>query len=589
MLHQIHLFRPFPTLDGTTRRCNASRRPSAATAFSHSPRAELPSRTRRIMERISSSNEVGGAGGAYSYDALKRLDLVWSNICSESLEAEKVPEVVSRVPGSSKISELEEKAGCSFDVLVCGGTLGIFIATALVTRGLHVAIIERNLIKGREQEWNISRKELLELVEVGILTKEEIEHIIAVKFNPNRCGFEKKGDIWVEDVLNLGVSPANLVETVKRRFISLGGKVFEAKVVSSIHIYDDAAIVQLTNGEILSSHLIIDSMGNFSPIVKQIRSCRKPDGVCLVVGSCSRGFSENTSSDIIFSSSSVKKVQETPLQYFWEAFPAGTGPTDRTTYMFTYVEAKPGSPKLEHLLEDYWDLLPSYQGVPLEELEILRVIFGIFPTYRDSPLPAAFDRILQVGDASGIQSPVSFGGFGSMTRHLNRLSTGIYEAVKGNFIDAYSLSLINPYMPNLSASWLFQRAMSARVHTEVSSTFINELLYFNFQAMQKLGNTVIRPFLQDVIQFEPLVRTLVSVMINQPQILPSIFKQVGLHVILDWSVHFVMLGYYTFLSSYIDPAVRPWINYLPERKKYEWTRHLEAWKYGSGLDYKQVE
>ncbi|RWW34119.1 hypothetical protein GW17_00001127 [Ensete ventricosum] len=123
----------------------------------------------------------------------------------------------------------------------------------------------------------------------------------------------------------------------------------------------------------------------------QIRSCRKPDGVCLVVGSCSRGFSENTSSDIIFSSSSVKKVQETPLQYFWEvipyrlarAFPAGTGPTDRTTYMFTYVEAKPGSPKLEHLLEDYWDLLPSYQGVPLEELEILRVIFGIFPTYRD--------------------------------------------------------------------------------------------------------------------------------------------------------------------------------------------------------------
>ncbi|XP_018678298.2 uncharacterized protein LOC135618652 isoform X2 [Musa acuminata AAA Group] len=587
MLHQIHLFRPFPTLDGTTRRCNASRRPSAATAFSHSPRAELPSRTRRIMERISSSNEVGGAGGAYSYDALKRLDLLWSNICSESLEAEKVPEVVSRVPGSSKISELEEKAGCSFDVLICGGTLGMFIATALVTRGLHVAIIERNLIKGREQEWNISRKELLELVEVGILTKEEIEHIIAVKFNPNRCGFEKKGDIWVEDILNLGVSPANLVETVKRRFISLGGKVFEAKVVSSIHIYDDAAIVQLTNGESLSSHLIIDSMGNFSPIVKQIRSCRKPDGVCLVVGSCSRGFSENTSSDIIFSSSSVKKVQETPLQYFWEAFPAGTGPTDRTTYMFTYVEAKPGSPKLEHLLEDYWDLLPSYQGVPLEELEILRVIFGIFPTYRDSPLPAAFDRILQVGDASGIQSPVSFGGFGSMTRHLNRLSTGIYEAVKGNFIDAYSLSLINPYMPNLSASWLFQRAMSARVHTEVSSTFINELLYFNFQAMQKLGNTVIRPFLQDVIQFEPLVRTLVSVMINQPQILPSIFKQVGLHVILDWSVHFVMLGYYTFLSSYIDPAVRPWINYLPERKKYEWTRHLEAWKYGSGLDYKQ--
>jgi hypothetical protein len=26
-------------------------------------------------------------------------------------------------------------------------------------------------------------------------------------------------------------------------------------------------------------------------------------------------------------------------QLFWEAFPAGTGPTDRTTYMFTYLDA----------------------------------------------------------------------------------------------------------------------------------------------------------------------------------------------------------------------------------------------------------
>ena len=31
----------------------------------------------------------------------------------------------------------------------------------------------------------------------------------------------------------------------------------------------------------------------------------------------------------------------------------------------------------------------------------------------------------QVGDASGIQSPVSFGGFGSLTRHLGRLSNGL--------------------------------------------------------------------------------------------------------------------------------------------------------------------
>lgn len=46
-----------------------------------------------------------------------------------------------------------------------------------------------------------------------------------------------------------------------------------------------------------------------------------------------------------------------------QAFPAGSGPMDRTTYMFTYVDPQPGCPKLEELLEDYWDLMPNYQVV----------------------------------------------------------------------------------------------------------------------------------------------------------------------------------------------------------------------------------
>lgn len=111
----------------------------------------------------------------------------------------------------------------------------------------------------------------------------------------------------------------------------------------------------------MSSRLIIDAMGNFSPVVKQIRRGRKPDGVCLVVGTCARGFENNSNSDVIFSSSSVKRVGDSKAQYFWEAFPAGSGPLDRTTYMFTYVEPQPGSPKLEELLEEYWNLMPEYQ------------------------------------------------------------------------------------------------------------------------------------------------------------------------------------------------------------------------------------
>ncbi|CAO2201861.1 unnamed protein product [Urochloa humidicola] len=510
------------------------------------------------MEKISSGEEVGGAGGAYSYSALKRLDQIWSALCGPQVDS-KVPEVVTPVQGPLTDSNLG--AGSEiFDVLVCGGTLGIFVATALSSKGLRVGIVERNIIKGREQEWNISRKELMEIVEIGILSEAELEQIISSDFNPNRCGFEDKG-----------------------------GTIFEGKSLSSIYVYDDCAVLKLSDDDSLSCRLVIDAMGNFSPIVRQIRSGRKPDGMCLVVGACARGFENNTTSDIIFSSSSVNRAGNSGVQLFWEAFPAGSGPNDRTTYMFTYVDPKFGGPKLEELLEVFWDLMPAYQDVVLENLDIRRVIFGIFPTYRDSPLPAAFDRILQVGDASGIQSPVSFGGFGSLTRHLGRLSNGIYEAVEGDFLDTHSLRLLNPYMPNLSASWLFQRAMSVRPHINVSPTFINELLFSNFQSMQKLGDSVLRPFLQDVIQFGPLVKTLGLVMLSRPQILPSIFKQVGLGVILDWSGHFLMLGYYTFLSTFINPVTRSWVESLPPRDKYQWKRYLEAWRYGAGLDYRQGE
>jgi hypothetical protein len=51
--------------------------------------------------------------------------------------------------------------------------------------------------------------------------------------------------------------------------------------------------------------------------------------------------------------------------------------------MFTYVDPHSGGPKLEELLETFWDLMPAYEDVVLENLDIMRVIFGIFPTYRN--------------------------------------------------------------------------------------------------------------------------------------------------------------------------------------------------------------
>lgn len=69
----------------------------------------------------------------------------------------------------------------------------------------------------------------------------------------------------------------------------------------------------------------------------------------------------------------------------------------------------------------------------------------------------------QIGDASAGQSPLSFGGFGSMMRHLGRLSGAIGHALRDNKLTRTDLGWIQPYQPSLSASWLFQRSMSIAV------------------------------------------------------------------------------------------------------------------------------
>lgn len=48
----------------------------------------------------------------------------------------------------------------------------------------------------RDQEWNISRKELLELVEVGVLTEDDIDNVTSSSFNPvRRFMLERRGRV----------------------------------------------------------------------------------------------------------------------------------------------------------------------------------------------------------------------------------------------------------------------------------------------------------------------------------------------------------------------------------------------------------
>ncbi|MEM7063224.1 MAG: FAD-binding oxidoreductase [Cyanobacteria bacterium P01_B01_bin.77] len=513
------------------------------------------SQTQTILQSLPGNPYVG----------LQRADALWHDYRH------------GKIPTPTVVSPQDKPLGteaCSYDVVICGGTLGILLGATLARRGWRVALLERGVLRGREQEWNISRSELRTFVELGLLSESELESAIATEYNPARIHFDGGDDLWVQDVLNVGIDPVYLLATLKQVFLAAGGELLEKTSFSTAQVAPDGVLV--TAGQkSLATRLLIDTMGHFSPIVQQARQGQSPDAVCLVVGTCATGYSKNQTGDLIASFTPINHQ----CQYFWEAFPAREG---RTTYLFTYLDAHPERLSLENLFEDYFDLLPSYQGVALEELTFKRALFGFFPAYRNSPLRFRWDRVLAVGDASGHQSPLSFGGFGAMVRHLGRLTDGIDDALKQDQLSASALGWLQPYQPNIAVTWLFQKAMSLSVNQSLHETQINTLLTTIFQDMAALGDPVLRPFLQDVVQFGPLAKTLLRTSVYHPMLVAKIFPQVGIPAVVDWTGHYLSLAVYSALNRMLPPTAT---DRAGSSAGYYWQRWRESLMYGSGGDY----
>lgn len=516
------------------------------------------SKTEQILSQIPGNPLVG----------LRKADELWTAYKSGD---RKPPRVIAESSDS-----LEE---VTYDALICGGTLGILLGAALAKQGWNVALLERGKLRGRDQEWNISRRELETFIELDLLSREALEKAIATQYNPARIHFNGGKDLWVEDILNIGVDPVYLLETLKQTFLAAGGTLLEETPFRTATIHPNGVAIRTDNADYsnLSARLLIDAMGHFSPIVQQARKGKTPDAVCMVVGTCAQGYNNNKTGDLITSFTPIKNQ----CQYFWEAFPAREG---RTTYLFTYLDAHPSRPNLEDLFEDYLTLLPDYQQVSLEQLTFLRALFGFFPCYKDSPLRFSWNRTLPVGDSSGSQSPLSFGGFGAMVRHLSRLAQGISDALAADLLDSKSLGQLQPYQPNLSVTWLFQKSMSVGVRQTLPPNKINEVLSTIFADMEALGDDVLRPFLQDVVQFPALAKTMARTSTHHPLLVASILPQVGLSSVASWTRHFINLGRYSLLNN-MEQTVDS--KRSSRKKQYYTDRRRDALKYGSGNDYEE--
>jgi hypothetical protein len=602
---------------------------TGASALSlHMSATTMKSRTQRIMENTS-NQQTGGAGGSSSYPAFLNAEENWTRLKQSQgfdydpkvLTSEGPPRFVTDdgATGSPQCwAKLRQQTELDYEVAICGGTLGIFFATALALKGHKVVVFEAGKLQGREQEWNISLKEMDELLEVGVLTQEDIDAVITTEFPACRSGFKNKEvtplaggyfengigyETTTPNVLNLGVSPALLLERVKKRFILLGGTVKEETRLQGV-VVSEALGSALDLGDDLepvTASLVLDCMGNASPISRQQRYGQKPDGVCAVVGSCASGYDPVTNliGDIIYTNTEIQdKGENGKLQYFWEAFPVGIGrngnepgtSNTKTTYMFTYMDADEKRPSLEILMDDYWKLLPEYQPSitdPEQDLDVHRVLFAYFPTYRDSPLKPQWSRVLAIGDASGIQSPLSFGGFGALTRHLDRITGALSDALEHSLLTKEDLAEINAYTPNLSAAWMFQKAMSVRMGQSVDPKFINRLLANNFDIMEDMGPRTMMPFLQDVVRVDGLLGSLARAFVSDPTFTPQIVLHVGIPSLVDWMGHLGMMTVYTGLHAGVSPSLGYIVDRLDDfpRAQFQWRRRMEAWKFGSGGDY----
>jgi hypothetical protein len=192
------------------------------------------------------------------------------------------------------------------------------------------------------------------------------------------------------------------------------------------------------------------------------------------------------------------------------------------------------------------------------------------------------------------------------------------DALLSDLLDRECLAAMNQYQPALSASWLFQKCMSVSPGTSPPDGFINRLMRVNFGVMSSLGDEVMRPFLQDVVKFGSLGKTLVTMTTREPMFVPQILIQAGPGPILDWLRHFIALGAYDVAAGMSEsPVAAPlckalmgtapsreliekarngeaagaeadfaWdFAVLDKRQKFMLRRKVEAWKWGSGRDY----
>ncbi|MFN3927336.1 MAG: flavin-dependent dehydrogenase [Pseudanabaenaceae cyanobacterium] len=455
-----------------------------------------------------------------------------------------------------------------FDLIYLGGALGAIHSAMMAKLGYRVCLVERLGFGRMNREWNISRSELETLVNFGLFTWDELNSIITAEyidgfnkfFDGNNPPHLKAQILHTPTVLNVAIDTSKLLSLCEQKLRSYGAEIFDFHEFQELHIYPDRALVHaksLKEGTMkyLSGRIAIDAMGSASLISQQLNGGKAFNSVCPTVGAVVEGFPEGVwdsrYGDVLFSHGDISRGR----QLIWELFP-GEG-KELTIYLFHYHEIHPQNPgSLLEMYEDFFTILPEYRYCEMDKLTWKKPTFGYIPAFfalRGNSRQVASDRLLAIGDAGALQSPLVFTGFGSLVRNLPRLTTLLDFALKHDLLTQEDLNLINAYQSNIAVTWLFSKGMMVPTGKDLPPARINSILNTFFGILAEQPPEVSDRFIKDRIDWLMFNKLALIAAVKNPRLVQWIWSMAGAGDMGKWLYSYGSFSWQSLQKYLLQP------------------------------------
>lgn len=485
-----------------------------------------------------------------------------------------------------------------YDLIYIGGALGVIHAAVMAKLGYKVLLVERLPFGRMNREWNISRDELESLIHLGLLTPTELETLIVREY---KDGFNKFFDgnnppklrspiLHTPTVLNIALDSDRLLQMCGQKLRDAGGEIWDDTEFIRADINSTQVVITVKdlpsqNQQQVSGRLLIDAMGTASPIAWQLNGGRAFDSVCPTVGAViSGGFDpgvwDSQYGDVLYSHGDISRGR----QLIWELFP-GSG-DELTIYLFHYHEVNESNPgSLLEMYEDFFTILPEYRRCDLDKLEWKKPTFGYIPGHfsiGSSDRTIAFDRLIAIGDAASLQSPLVFTGFGSLIRNLNRLTTLLDTALKHDLLSFCHLNRIRAYQSNVAVTWLFSKGMMVPTGKFLPPQRINSMLNTFFGLLADEPPEIADNFIKDKCDWWTFNLLALKAARKNPALLLWIWQLAGFKDIVRWMGNYFNFG----LHSLVSTLLSGWFpHFLLQTQPWLESRHPALWFRLLAIDY----